>query len=433
MCAFKYIVFLYICILMNNNTISLDSILKNDDIALNNVIYDLKKRGWCFVKFSDLFSKTIQNISSNMKNFFELEKRIKEKYSCNYTIGYYELPFKQHFKVLTGNYNLPLEYIDKEKDTKTKEEEMIEISIEKLSKIMDRLMLKLTLSPVFNLTNRDAKYLSIFGENRAGLLDIVKYTPNINIKERPFYVNQHVDPGLFSLNIFSDASGMQFYDTETKLWYEMPSGHGAIFCGQAAKTLLNFTPAVHRVVNNGIGRMSIWYEVGIKNQIQPKNKIKKISVKNYYDNTEKKSLLQYKSSSNYRMNKVNKTANIKSPELESKSKFKSYVSVIVEIEELDNKEKKQISLYLPIDGTVMDIKEGIEKDTSGGMPSSKVLLSLENQQKRKNEIEKIKKRVNLIKNLDDKKFGNIRYWKLTMNGYLIPSIPPKPLHQQIWL
>jgi isopenicillin N synthase-like dioxygenase len=454
---------------MENNKTNLNDILKNDDIALDNVISDLKKRGWCFIKFSELFNTTIQNFSCDMKKFFESDKETKKKYSYSHTIGYYELPFKQHFKILTGNYNLP--------NTKGT---TLETSVEKLSRLMDKLMLKLTLSPIFNITKKDAEYLSIFGNDKAGLLDIVKYTPNIDIKERPFYVNQHVDPGLFSFNIFSDASGMQFYDQETKSWYEMPMGYGAIFCGQAAKTLLNFSPAIHRVVNNGIGRMSIWYEVGIKSQLQPKNTIKKLefiedknssvpntndilekklksstekiiirpqTAKNYYNYP--KQISTYKSSSNYMMNNVySGKLNNENIENQDKSKpnhtiqkqnlpptkimptiksLQSSVIINVEIEGLNHFEKsKTITLYLPKNGTIMDIKKGIENDSSGGMPISKVMPSLEVQKQQEKEREKIKKRANLIKNLDNKKFGDVHYWKLTMDGYLQPSKPPKP-------
>lgn len=238
---------------------------------------------------------------------------------------------------------------------------------------MDLLMTKLTMSSVFNLSKKDMNYLSIFGESRGGLLDIVSYKPNIDISKNPYYVTEHVDPGLFSLNIYSDASGMQFYDNVDKKWFELKMGYGVIFCGQAAKTLLDFTLALHRVMNNGIGRFSVWYEVGIKSQLQLKEKIKKIS--------------DIKKESDFE----NKNENME-------------IEVEMETFYYGDKIKK---IKLPVNVTVFDLKK--EMEIYNLPPPSKIIRR------------EVKTPIKLsIVNEDDIKIGKNRKWKLTSSGYLIP-------------
>jgi len=360
--------------------ITLNKILNNDETTLKTVRNKLKTKGWCFIKFSDYVSKTAEIYSEDFKNFFSLKPQIKEKYSYNYNIGYYDTSFKQHFKFLTGNYNVPDTRL---KVFNTKEEQNMNQSANELSNFMDEIMKKLTLSPLFNLTKEKTKYLSIFGDNKAGLLDVVNYKPNINIKTNPYFVTEHVDPGLFSMNIFSSASGMQFFDPETKSWHELPSNCGVIFCGQAAKTLCGFTPAVHRVLNNGIGRLSIWYEVGVKSQLQSKDKIKKIA----------------KQKSLEREDKIEVNVKIEN------TKFNELTGIPIST---DIKHK----IYtVPKNGTIYDIKSQIEFDF--GPPMSKV-VSIP-----KKSDEKVKSF--MLENKDDTKINNIKNWKLTTNGVLMPD------------
>jgi isopenicillin N synthase-like dioxygenase len=342
--------------------ITLENILKNDDNVLRKVRLLLKKRGWCFVKFSSSLQSNIKNVHEKLKYFFSEDSKIKKKYSYTYNIGYYDSSFKQHLKILTGNYNTPnLE----SRNTDSINEKNMKNSTSQLSKTMDNIMKKLTLSSLFNLTNEQTKYLSTFSSDNAGLLDIVSYKPNIDISRTPYYVSEHVDPGLFSLNFFSNASGMQFYDSETKKWYELSHGYGVIFCGQAAKKLCNFTPALHRVLNNGMGRFSMWYEVGIKSQLQPKKDIKKI---------------------------------VSLPENKA-------ISPMMKVTAKVNSERKVV--FVPKDGTLFDLKKAIEDNN--GPPTSKIIQPSEVTQK----IE--------LKNGDNKKIGNITNWKLTNSGYLVPD------------
>lgn len=73
----------------------LNDILNNEENSLKKLKLNLKNRGWCFVKISEKFCKTVKTYSDEMKKFFSLEQNIKEKYSYNYNLGYYKTPSKQ--------------------------------------------------------------------------------------------------------------------------------------------------------------------------------------------------------------------------------------------------------------------------------------------------------------------------------------------------
>jgi hypothetical protein len=188
----------------------------------------------------------------------------------------------------------------------------------------------------------------------------VRYKPNI--KDREYYVSEHVDLGLFSLNIYSNSNDMQFYDNLIKAWIDMPQGYGAIFCGQAATIYSQIPAARHRVLNNNKGRFSIWYEVGVKSQIQQKHKIIK------------KQLVQH----------VHKKMMKIDVHFDSSSKIKSFM--------------------VPVDGTLLDIKRQME--IGEGIPISKSVSHVEPFFKSDY-------------SQDDAKIGNIKHWRATSDGFLV--------------
>lgn len=99
------------------------------------------------------------------------------------------------------------------------------------------------------------------------LLNIKKN--NLKYKKDITLVDEHDDPGLFSLNIYSDNSGLQVYDINLKKYIDVKENHGIIFCGRKAYECSNKKiPSVkHRVINNTEGRFSIWYELADNFQI----------------------------------------------------------------------------------------------------------------------------------------------------------------------
>ena len=73
-------------------------------------------------------------------------------------------------------------------------------------------------------------------------------------------MREHKDPGLFSLNVFSECdsrfSSMYFYNNEKKKWTDMPKNTGVIFCGSYSEQF-GVPGALHRVNNRHKDRFSI--------------------------------------------------------------------------------------------------------------------------------------------------------------------------------
>jgi isopenicillin N synthase-like dioxygenase len=257
--------------------VNMNDILEERKEIISFVNFELKTNGWCFVKFSNAFNNFLKNSVEKINKFFDLPNNIKSNYQYENGLGYKTFFYKDHLHVLTGNYNIP--NFDEILNKSEIEKDAAKV-IKNISFSMDKSMLRLTniLSKhVFNLTLEHAEKISIYGKEKAGLLDFVKYK-KISM-DKNILVKEHCDPGLMSVNIYSDAPGMQFYDILTSTWITMPLGYGAIFCGQAAKMFSNIPAAKHRVFNNGTGRFSIWYEIGVKSQLPEKNTIKRKETK----------------------------------------------------------------------------------------------------------------------------------------------------------
>lgn len=239
--------------------------------------------------------------------------------------------------------------------------------------IMDKLMLHLTdvLSDnLFHLDENDKNSLLMYNDPPSGLLDFVQY---VNAT-RKYYVTEHIDPGLFSLNIFSDNKGMQFYNYKTHKWHGAPPNIGILFCGSYAEKF-KFKAARHRVMNFGEPRFSIWYEVGLKKQVPDKTQIVKTVLQS--------------------------------------SKSKDNMTVDVAIEHVSRGISKDtfytthISVDVPADGTVLNLKEVIEQYQ--GIPTQKTMF--------------VPPTINEIPNVnyDHVKINNIKKWKINLKGHLIPN------------
>jgi len=104
------------------------------------------------------------------------------------------------------------------------------------------------------------------------MFDVVKYTTNkIN---REFLVEDHVDPGLFSFSLFSNAPGLEMLELETKEWIPIPPNYGVIWCGLAAIEVSERTlqGGYHRVKTYmEYPRITCWYEVCVESQLLKEN------------------------------------------------------------------------------------------------------------------------------------------------------------------
>jgi hypothetical protein len=128
----------------------------NELIELNkNILIDLRNNGFCFIKFTDNFNSQVNLCKLHINNFFNLNLTNKNLYSYNYGIGYYDMPYKQHFKYLTNKYNLPdLENNNNNNNNNIRNQDYyFRNSVLKISKYLDKLMMILTkkILGVFNI------------------------------------------------------------------------------------------------------------------------------------------------------------------------------------------------------------------------------------------------------------------------------------------
>jgi len=104
------------------------------------------------------------------------------------------------------------------------------------------------------------------------MFDVVKYT---TLKlDREMMVPNHMDPGIFSFSVYSNAPGLEMYDQQTKKWFPVPLNMGVIWCGVAAKEASNekLQAAYHRVQpHSKYERITFWYEVCVMNQLLTEN------------------------------------------------------------------------------------------------------------------------------------------------------------------
>jgi len=104
------------------------------------------------------------------------------------------------------------------------------------------------------------------------MFDVVKYTSNK--LEREMMVPSHMDPGVFSFSVYSNAPGLEMLDLTTKQWIKVPLDVGIIWCGVAANEAseTELKGAYHRVTQHSdYPRLTFWYEVCTRNQVLDEN------------------------------------------------------------------------------------------------------------------------------------------------------------------
>lgn len=224
----------------------------NDNIHAEKICTELRQYGFAFIKVD----WEQEDIKESCQLLFNNSDRC-EALNYGQDIGYFENINKQQLHLLTGQYDKP----DLRKHGHAK--------LYQFGQNFDGLIRLLTATlntHLFRLNKDDVQRLSLFGKYKAGILDIVKY------KSRPkgvTLVHDHVDPGLFSFNVYSSASGMLFRKMigGKATWIPLPEGYGAIFLGQAAYDMCGLIAARHMVISSGTERLSIWYELGLNEQI----------------------------------------------------------------------------------------------------------------------------------------------------------------------
>lgn len=106
-----------------------------------------------------------------------------------------------------------------------------------------------------------------------GLYDIVRYEPvsawPAEYANTPMQVDEHVDPGLFSISLGSTAEGLELYDPSTDTWVKPANSDFVVWCGTEAHTISkgSIQAAKHRVQKSDKARITSWFEVCVYEQV----------------------------------------------------------------------------------------------------------------------------------------------------------------------
>jgi hypothetical protein len=282
----------------------LSCLLDIKDSHLQKVRAELETRGWSFftmdepaAKFLSIEPQTMPTLFSNFKTWMKEEKQFKDtyrhvKYPKN-RFGYFETSRKEGFRFMTGEELEDLNICELVKEFKT-----IAGACDKLAEQMMNLKTG-TGKFLFNVQNeKDLNQLPLLfpihkkkAENKNrdwdepydslahrdpskfGLFDIVKYHSSETFSEKfqgtDSQVNEHADPGLFSISLGSTAAGLEMFDPSTNEWIAVPNDTVVLWCGNEVTKVSKgvVKPGIHRVKASTEERVTAWYELCTKEQI----------------------------------------------------------------------------------------------------------------------------------------------------------------------
>jgi hypothetical protein len=236
-----------------NYIISLIHLLKNNIECINCINQSLHVRGYAFIRLDEKFVSLIDESLSEMENFFTLDINSKRKYFKAPIFGYFDVPHKESFRILTGS--RLKEHLFPESFNK----------IKFLINIMDKIMYRIvTILKPYVFANREiTKNIPLLKENnRWGMFDVAKYNNNhLEMK-----CKEHFDPGLLSLSLRSTQHGLQLKN-EYGEWIDPPRDKNIaiLWTGDAAVKINPLLKhGIHRVINKSnihIPRIAMWYEI----------------------------------------------------------------------------------------------------------------------------------------------------------------------------
>ena len=245
---------------IQNNLVTLLSILEGNNNASKNICESLTKRGYAFIILPDYLVKEIDDLLIVINEFFNKTQQYKNQFFKKPIFGYFGVGHKESFRIFTG--------------TRMKEH-MFPLTFDKLQdfvRYIDKIMysIALLLSPYIfpNLMNKSKELdIPLFNVNKTwGMFDVTKYYNDGTRKE--LNCLEHYDPGLLSLSLRSTESGLQLKDEHGK-WINAPTNKNIaiLWTGKAAIQINpKLKPGIHRVINPTIGtlanpRIAIWYEI----------------------------------------------------------------------------------------------------------------------------------------------------------------------------
>jgi hypothetical protein len=246
----------------------------------------LRTQGWTFLFNDDVknFPYTTQTIQKHLHEFDEkfcqLDTTQKEEFKNIIfppnRFGYFSTGRKEGYRFMTGTrieqfMIPPLVRVERAFYPQKGEFCAIALACDTLCKKIYEMQGKF----IFDVKEIDTDRIPLLLEDKRsnfGLFDIVKYHPQSTFSEEfqdtTSQVDEHADPGLFSLSLGSTAPGLEMYDPVSNEWISVPNDVMVLWCGHEVRNVSNKAkPGVHRVQARYSPRLTAWYEVCTKDQI----------------------------------------------------------------------------------------------------------------------------------------------------------------------
>jgi isopenicillin N synthase-like dioxygenase len=288
---------------MSQTHYPLSCLLEKNNSHLEQVKTELETRGWSFFKMDEPAAKylsiepdTMPTLYKGFKKWMEQSQKEKDKYRhVKYPenrFGYFATSRKEGFRFMTGEELEDLRIFENVKEFKT-----IAAACDKLAehmmtdgcgkflfnvkdeKDLDQLPLLFPIHPTKDNTKEVRNWseprdsLKHREPSKFGLFDIVKYHSSETFSEKfqgtDSQVNEHADPGLFSISLGSSAAGLEMFDPSTNEWVGVPNDTVVLWCGNEVTKVSHGTvkPGVHRVKASKERRVTAWYELCTREQI----------------------------------------------------------------------------------------------------------------------------------------------------------------------
>ncbi|KRX06101.1 hypothetical protein PPERSA_09713 [Pseudocohnilembus persalinus] len=240
---------------------------------------NLKKNGFCFL----ILPLQLQEASKNLVNASkEVLGKIPQNQSGQYFaapgFGYCDKGNKQSLTYLTGQFLqqekemgsiCPPVQLNQQKGVNKN----IQESVKNVSVLFDNASKYIFKNvPCFQkIAQNGSQEIPLLRKRvpQFGMLDVVRYQGRSGYK-----VDSHVDPGIFSISVFSSDSGLQLKNSEGK-WIQAPykdKMFGIIWNGLAANRISKGEMAQgwHRVAPSQEDRYTMWYECVVNSQVDDK-------------------------------------------------------------------------------------------------------------------------------------------------------------------
>lgn len=237
----------------------LEHLMAGDAAAIASATEALQAQGWFFLALSEQLVSESRALAEEMEAFFEKTPvEDKDGYAAD-VFGYHRQEKKEGFRCLTGH-RLPSKLMSEQINVMAHRMDMVSRSVlEALCRACFGCSPELLRPPPCLLDEADS----------FGTLDVVYYY-NFGNGDAPL-VEPHFDAGLFSFSLFQTRYGLELQDRHG-VWVPVPSANdvGVVWAGNMAHEFSKgkIQNGVHRVMPDSQPRLTIWYEVCSRAQVE---------------------------------------------------------------------------------------------------------------------------------------------------------------------